>query len=148
MRRDKANIRFHLLSTFYLFVITATITMKAFFRVIAAAFFHQSSAQALAGVLILPLVLYTGYTIPMPSMIGALKWITYINVSSPIMTECLADSLHVASSLRIRSLGFKRVSYVEWNVFLVGASRAWVWECVPGKSSLHYCWLCAWSTER
>ena len=54
--------------------------MKAFFRTLAAAFTRQSSAQSLAGVMILALVLYTGYTIPQPSMIGALHWISYINV--------------------------------------------------------------------
>lgn len=37
---------------------------------LAAAFASEASAQSLAGVAILGLVLYTGYTIPKPSMIG------------------------------------------------------------------------------
>ena len=57
-----------------------TITMKAWFRALAAAFQDPAPAQTVAGVSILLLVLYTGYTIPQPSMIGALRWITYINV--------------------------------------------------------------------
>lgn len=58
-----------------------TITMKAYFRAIAAAFKQEAGALSVAGLSTLGLVLYTGYTIPKPSMIGALKWITYINVS-------------------------------------------------------------------
>jgi ATP-binding cassette subfamily G (WHITE) protein 2 (SNQ2) len=53
--------------------------MKAFFRALAAAFPKEAPAQAVAGVLLLALSLYTGYQIPRPSMIGALRWISYIN---------------------------------------------------------------------
>lgn len=42
--------------------------MKAFFRSLAATFPQEAAAQAVAGVGILALVLYTGYTIPRPSM--------------------------------------------------------------------------------
>ncbi|KAI5121205.1 hypothetical protein M0805_006006 [Coniferiporia weirii] len=64
---------------FLLIIFSMTITMKAFFRMIAAAFKREPGAQSVAGIFILALVLYTGYTIPRPSMIGALRWITYIN---------------------------------------------------------------------
>ncbi|KAF7336855.1 Brefeldin A resistance protein [Mycena venus] len=87
---------------FYLFLFTMSITMKAFFRAIAAAFKSPATAQSLAGIMILLLVIYTGYTIPksvrmnltsvlafaltfrrvvnvIPLTIGALRWITYIN---------------------------------------------------------------------
>jgi ABC-type multidrug transport system permease subunit len=40
----------------------------------------EATAQAVAGMSVLVLALYTGYAIPQPSMIGALRWITYINV--------------------------------------------------------------------
>jgi hypothetical protein len=56
--------------------------MKAFFRALAAAFPGPAPAQAVAGVVILALSLYTGFQIPQPQMIGALKWIVWINVSS------------------------------------------------------------------
>jgi len=55
--------------------------MKAWFRAVAAAFGDPAPAQTVAGLMLLTLVLYTGYAIPKPSMIGALKWISYINVS-------------------------------------------------------------------
>ncbi|TDL30143.1 hypothetical protein BD410DRAFT_780681 [Rickenella mellea] len=64
---------------FFLFLLLMTITMKAFFRSLAAMSKTESTAQSIAGVMILALVIYTGYTIPQPSQIGALKWITYIN---------------------------------------------------------------------
>ena len=54
--------------------------MKAYFRAIAAWFTDPTPAQAVAGVSLLILTLYTGYNIPEPYMIGALRWITYINV--------------------------------------------------------------------
>jgi ATP-binding cassette, subfamily G (WHITE), member 2, SNQ2 len=71
--------------------------MKAWFRALAAAMKSEATAQAVAGISVLLLVLYTGYgkyqmvkvyfvltfvskAIPQPSMIGALRWITYVNV--------------------------------------------------------------------
>ena len=72
---------------FYLFLVIVTLCMKAIFRSLAAAFTRGAGAQALAGVMTLALVLYTGYAIPRPTMIGALKWITWINVSRLILTK-------------------------------------------------------------
>ncbi|OBZ76087.1 Brefeldin A resistance protein [Grifola frondosa] len=48
-------------------------------RGLAAAFKSPAPAQAIAGLSTLILVLYTGYTLPQPYMIGALRWITYLN---------------------------------------------------------------------
>ncbi|KAF8638207.1 hypothetical protein AX16_010553 [Volvariella volvacea WC 439] len=64
---------------FYLFVLVMSIAMKSWFRGIAAAFANEAMAQTFAGISILAIAIYTGYTIPKPSMIGALRWITYIN---------------------------------------------------------------------
>lgn len=58
-----------------------TIAMKAFFRLIAASFKDESGATSMAGIVVLLVSLYTGYTIPRPSVPGGLRWITYINVS-------------------------------------------------------------------
>lgn len=66
-----------------------TITMKAWFRLMAASFNSAAPAQAIAGVSVLILTLYTGYNIPQPDMIGALRWITYINVSGISCLFCL-----------------------------------------------------------
>ena len=63
--------------------------MKAYFRAIAAWFNDPTPAQSAAGVTLLALTLYTGYNIPEPYMIGALRWITYINV-------CISCHAHYA----------------------------------------------------
>ena len=65
---------------FLLFGYTLSVTMKAFFRAIAAGFKSESGATGVAGICILILAIYTGYTIPKPSTIGALRWLTYLNV--------------------------------------------------------------------
>ncbi|TDL15090.1 pleiotropic drug resistance ABC transporter [Rickenella mellea] len=66
-------------SIFSLFVVIIRIAMIAFFRSVAAASKKQASAQSVAGLMVFAIVLYIGYMIPQPSMIGALRWITYIN---------------------------------------------------------------------
>jgi ABC-type multidrug transport system permease subunit len=70
-----------------------TITMKAWFRVLAAAVKSEATAQAVAGMSILVLAIYTGYTIPKPSMIRALRWITYINVGPIIRISYIVFTL-------------------------------------------------------
>ncbi|KAI0298342.1 ABC-2 type transporter-domain-containing protein [Multifurca ochricompacta] len=65
--------------TFFLYIFTMALVMKAWFRGVAAAFGDPAPAQTIAGLMLLMLVLYTGYAIPKPSMIGALKWISYVN---------------------------------------------------------------------
>ena len=68
-------------SIFFLVIFTMTTAMKAFFRMIAACFKDESGATSMAGIAVLLVSLYTGYTIPRPSIPGALRWITYLNVS-------------------------------------------------------------------
>ncbi|KAF8206137.1 pleiotropic drug resistance ABC transporter [Mycena galopus ATCC 62051] len=64
---------------FYLFLFLMSLTMKAFFRGIAAACKSLAVAQSVAGLSVLALVLYTGYAVPKSLMIGALRWISDIN---------------------------------------------------------------------
>lgn len=114
-----------------------TVTMKAWFRTIAAAFGAPAPAQTVAGILLLGLgwsspvrslflvltalvylVLYTGYAIPKPSMIGALRWITYINVGGPSLRQgVFADNhfhkLVVASEMGFRGCVIQRVPHTQ-----------------------------------
>ena len=80
--------------------------MKAFFRLLASLFKQESGAQSVAGVSALALVLYTGFTIPQPTMIGALRWITYINVScyfiSPFSLNLMRDLRFLAVEIWLR----------------------------------------------
>jgi ATP-binding cassette subfamily G (WHITE) protein 2 (SNQ2) len=73
-------------SIFFLVVFTMTTAMKAFFRLVAAAFKEESSATSVAGIGVLVFSLYTGYTIPRLSIPGALRWITYLNVRCNLLS--------------------------------------------------------------
>ena len=81
-----------------------TLTMKAWFRAIAAMFQSEATAQAVAGLILLALVIYTGYTIPKPSMIGALKWISYINVSCLLLSCWYISNSTTSCSLSATAL--------------------------------------------
>ena len=67
-------------STFFLFTFMVTFVMKACFRSVAAFSTSESSAMAIAGVIIMPLILYTGYATPLGDITAALRWISYLNV--------------------------------------------------------------------
>lgn len=80
-----------------------TNTMKAFFRMIAASFKTESAATALAGVAVVIVSLFTGYTIPEANIPGALRWIMYINVSSyPVIVCSCAYAYITARAIWLR----------------------------------------------
>jgi len=81
-------------SIFFLLVVIISLVMKAYFRAVAAWFNDPTPAQSAAGVTLLALTLYTGYNIPEPYMIGALRWITYINV-------CVSCHVHYVVGLTV-----------------------------------------------
>lgn len=58
---------FHPFSIFFLYLFTMGLTMKAWFRALAASMKSEATAQAVAGLSVLVLVLYTGYAIPQVS---------------------------------------------------------------------------------
>ena len=76
-------------STYFLFTFTVTFVMKVCFRTIAASSTRESTALPVAGLLALILVLYTGFAIPITNIVGALRWISYLNVRAP---TCLSFS--------------------------------------------------------
>lgn len=100
--------------TFFLFIFTMALVMKAMFRCVAAAFGDPAPAQTIAGLVLLMLVLYTGYTIPKPSMIGALKWISYINPIRYGFEAVLSNEFHTlngtCSNLVPSGTGYENVS--------------------------------------
>ncbi|KAJ7285271.1 pleiotropic drug resistance ABC transporter [Mycena rebaudengoi] len=115
---------------FYLFLATMSITMKAFFRAIAAAFKSPATAQSVAGIVLLMLVLYTGYTIPKPSMIGALRWISYINPLRYGFEGVVSNEFHTlngaCASLVPQGPGYANVSIANQACATVGS--------VPGEN--------------
>ncbi|GAA5895664.1 hypothetical protein JCM6882_000364 [Rhodosporidiobolus microsporus] len=74
LRRDAGHFFFFLLVSF-----TLTLTMSMFFRSIAALSRSLSQALVPAALLILALVLYTGFAIPTRYMLGWISWVRYLN---------------------------------------------------------------------
>ena len=64
---------------FLLFSIVTTLTMSMLFRTIAASSRTLSQALVPAAILILGLVIYTGFTIPTKNMLGWSRWMNYID---------------------------------------------------------------------
>ena len=64
--------------TFFLVSFVAMLTMSAIFRTIAASTKGVPQAMMLAGVLILAIVMYTGFTLQKMNMHPWFKWINYI----------------------------------------------------------------------
>ena len=118
--------------------------MKAFFRALAAAFKQAAPAQAIAGVMLLVLSLYTGYQIPRPSMIGALRWISYINVGSSICSPCnYSNFLTLANPLCIRQSHDQRVPHLGWDLFHTRAIWARICRGLTEQPSVYRRWVTA-----
>ncbi|KAH9026335.1 hypothetical protein EDB83DRAFT_1932551 [Lactarius deliciosus] len=84
-------------STFFLFITTTALVTKAWFHCVAAAFGDPAPAQTVAGLMLPMLVLYTGYTIPGPSMVAV-------------------DLVHQPDPVRLRGAYVQRVSYTQRNM--------------------------------
>ncbi|KAF9484262.1 pleiotropic drug resistance ABC transporter [Pholiota conissans] len=111
--------------TYFVTLLVVGLAMKAFFRGMAAAFPSEAPAQGLAGVLLLALSLYTGYQIPRPSMIGALRWISYINPIYYSFSALMANEFHTldgtCSSLVPSGPGYEGVSLANQVCTVIGS---------------------------
>lgn len=65
--------------TFLVFSLVTTLTMSMIFRTIASSSRTLSQALVPAAILILGLVIYTGFTIPPTNMLGWSRWMNYID---------------------------------------------------------------------
>jgi ATP-binding cassette subfamily G (WHITE) protein 2 (PDR) len=74
LNRHPGNFFFFLLISFIL-----TMVMSMLFRTIASVSRTLSQAMAPAAVLILGIVIYTGFALPVPNMRGWARWINYID---------------------------------------------------------------------
>ena len=74
LNRHPGNFFFFLLMSFML-----TLTMSMLFRTIASVSRTLSQAMAPAAVLILAIVIYTGFALPVPNMRGWARWINYLD---------------------------------------------------------------------
>ena len=80
--------------TFLLFSIVTTFTMSMIFRTIAS--YSRTLSQALvpAAILILGLVIYTGFTIPTRNMLGWSRWMNYIDPIAYGFESLIVNEFH------------------------------------------------------
>ncbi|EEP75711.1 hypothetical protein UREG_00558 [Uncinocarpus reesii 1704] len=79
---------------FFLFTFITMLTMSAIFRTLAAITKTISQALAFAGVMILAIVIYTGFTIQRSYMHPWFKWISWINPVSYGFESILVNEVH------------------------------------------------------
>ena len=79
---------------FFLFNFVAMLTMSAIFRTIAAATKTISQALAIAGVLVLAIIIYTGFTLQTSYMHPWFRWLNYINPVGYAFEAILANEVH------------------------------------------------------
>lgn len=79
---------------YFLITYLVTFVMSAVFRTLAAATKSVSQAMTLSGVLVLALVIYTGFTIPVPEMHPWFSWIRWINPVFYAFEILVANEFH------------------------------------------------------
>lgn len=110
---------------FVVFVYLTTLTMTAWFRLVAALVNTVDVALAIAGLSVLPLAMYAGYIIPRPSMHPWFKWISYINPIYYAVEALMAIEFHgrrAHCQLRIPSgPGYENVNIANQVCPVIGA---------------------------
>ncbi|KAJ5520314.1 CDR ABC transporter [Penicillium fimorum] len=89
LRRTASNFFLYFLITFVI-----TFVMSAVFRTLAAVTKTISQAMGLAGVMILILVVYTGFVLPVPSMHPWFEWLHYLNPIYYAFEILIANEFH------------------------------------------------------
>ncbi|KAB8235266.1 ABC-2 type transporter-domain-containing protein [Aspergillus alliaceus] len=79
---------------FYMFLLCAVLTMSGMFRSLAALTRTVGQAMALAGILVLCIVVYTGFTLPQPYMHPWFSWIRWINPIYYTFESLVANEFH------------------------------------------------------
>lgn len=79
---------------FFLFNYISLLTMSAIFRSIAASTKTISQALAIAGVMVLAIVIYTGFTLQRSYMHPWFKWISYANPVAYAFEGLLVNEVH------------------------------------------------------
>ncbi|CAK7222908.1 hypothetical protein SEUCBS140593_005061 [Sporothrix eucalyptigena] len=89
LRREPAQFFIYFLITY-----TSTFTMSAIFRTMAAMTKTISQAMSLAGIVVLGLVMYTGFVITVPTMHPWFSWIRWINPIYYAFEGLVANEFH------------------------------------------------------
>lgn len=80
--------------TFYLFSFACVLAMSMLFRSIGALSRTLAGAMAPAGVLILALVIYTGFTVPIRDMHPWFRWINYVDPVAYAFESLMINEFH------------------------------------------------------
>jgi ATP-binding cassette subfamily G (WHITE) protein 2 (PDR) len=87
---------------FFLFTVLVRFTMSAMFRTVGACTKTVSQALAIAGVTVLAIVIYTGYTIPRSYMHPWFKWLSWINPLAYAFEALMVNEFHGVNFLCAR----------------------------------------------
>ncbi|KKZ62227.1 hypothetical protein EMCG_03289 [[Emmonsia] crescens] len=79
---------------FWLFTLVTTLAMSMIFRTIAASSRTLAQALAPAAVIILGLVIYTGFAIPTRNMLGWARWMNYIDPVAYAFEALMVNEFH------------------------------------------------------
>ncbi|KAI1622446.1 ABC-2 type transporter-domain-containing protein [Exophiala viscosa] len=79
---------------FYLFLIIGILTMSSIFRTLAAATKTIGQAMAFAGVLVIMIVVYAGFTLPQPYMHPWFAWIRWLNPIFYVFESLISNEFH------------------------------------------------------
>jgi ABC-type multidrug transport system permease subunit len=80
--------------TYWIFSLVTTLTMSMVFRTFGAASRSLSQALVPAALLILGLVIYTGFVIPTRDMLGWSRWMNYINPIAYGFESLMVNEFH------------------------------------------------------
>lgn len=79
---------------FFLFNFVATLSMSLIFRTVAQSTRTVTQAMVIAGVLIMALIIYSGFTPPVPTMHPWFSWIRYISPVAYAYESLVANEFH------------------------------------------------------
>lgn len=79
---------------YWLFCIFCTLCMSHMFRSLGAVSNSLAGAMTPATVILLAMVIFTGFVIPTPSMLGWSRWIQYINPVSYVFESLMVNEFH------------------------------------------------------
>ncbi|KAH7159764.1 putative ABC multidrug transporter [Dactylonectria estremocensis] len=79
---------------FYIFLITTILTMSGIFRSLGAVTKTSGQAMGLAGIMVLCIVVYTGFALPVTSMHPWLSWIRWINPIFYTFEALISNEFH------------------------------------------------------
>ncbi|KAL4963721.1 ABC-2 type transporter-domain-containing protein [Aspergillus stella-maris] len=97
---------------YFLFQLISVVSMSGLFRFLAAMTKSIGQAMALAGIVIICVAVYTGFTVPQPDMRPWLAWIRWLNPVYYTFESILVNELH--------GLSFRCVDYIPMYPSLTG----------------------------